>query len=333
MLANLGCSIVFGANATVNIDSAVIDQNNTVKLSCTVNNPSDNQRVVVMVAEINDGVINYNNIIYINQFDYYEGFNTTFKINISDVNYYAVVVGGSNITNSAYAAITMLDEAIPEITTEATTANTTADTTVSTETTTVVSYTNTNNGGGGGGSIKSTTTTTTTETTTVTTTEATTETTTAEQSTETTTADVSVLSAGKNVSVSIGSSKVIIGDDSYDMAVAPYIQESSSSTMVPLRFVALAISGDNVTDADNSSLVSWDSDTKTATITTKYRTIAFTAGSNEMVINGTPSVMDNSVQSEITDGRMFIPFRAMGKALGVDVEWIADTKTAVYKVK
>jgi phospholipase/lecithinase/hemolysin len=103
--------------------------------------------------------------------------------------------------------------------------------------------------------------------------------------------------------------------------------------MVPLRFVALAISGDNITDADNSSLVSWDSDTKTATITTKYRTIAFTAGSNEMVINGTPSVMDNSVQSEITDGRMFIPFRAMGKALGVDVEWIADTKTAVYKVK
>lgn len=30
---------------------------------------------------------------------------------------------------------------------------------------------------------------------------------------------------------------------------------------------------------------------------------------------------------------MFVPFRALGNALGVDVEWDADTKTAIYSIK
>lgn len=50
-----------------------------------------------------------------------------------------------------------------------------------------------------------------------------------------------------------------------------------------------------------------------------------------MVIDGVSQIMDNSVQAEITDGRMFVPFRALGNALGVDVEWDTDTKTAIYK--
>lgn len=41
--------------------------------------------------------------------------------------------------------------------------------------------------------------------------------------------------------------------------------------------------------------------------------------------------MDNGVQAEITGSRMFIPFRALGKALGVDVTWDTDTKTAIYE--
>lgn len=52
-----------------------------------------------------------------------------------------------------------------------------------------------------------------------------------------------------------------------------------------------------------------------------------------MVINGMPTTMEYGVSAEIKDGRMYIPFRALGSALGVDVSWIADTKTAVYKTK
>jgi hypothetical protein len=41
--------------------------------------------------------------------------------------------------------------------------------------------------------------------------------------------------------------------------------------------------------------------------------------------------MDNGVVTEIKDSRAFVPFRALGEALGVEVEWVADTKTALYK--
>ncbi len=52
-----------------------------------------------------------------------------------------------------------------------------------------------------------------------------------------------------------------------------------------------------------------------------------------MIVNGKSIVMENGVKAEITDGRMFVPFRALGNALGVNVDWDADTKTAIYKNK
>ena len=134
-----------------------------------------------------------------------------------------------------------------------------------------------------------------------------------------------------NVKVTIGIKKVVIGDKTYDMDVAPYIQPSSNSTLVPLRFVALAISGKDVEKADTSSNVKWDGATKTATVTVNNRVIKFTAGNNIMTVDGKSMVMENGVKAEISNGRMFIPFRALGKALGVNVEWDAETKTAIYK--
>lgn len=52
-----------------------------------------------------------------------------------------------------------------------------------------------------------------------------------------------------------------------------------------------------------------------------------------MIVDGTPVTMDNGVKAEITDGRMYIPFRALGEALGVEVDWDANTKTAIYEAK
>ena len=43
--------------------------------------------------------------------------------------------------------------------------------------------------------------------------------------------------------------------------------------------------------------------------------------------------MENNVKAEIKDGRMYIPFRALGKALDVNVTWEAETKTAIYSLK
>ncbi len=93
----------------------------------------------------------------------------------------------------------------------------------------------------------------------------------------------------------------------------------------------MAISGRSVNNADESAVISWDASTKTASVHTNGSVISFSAGSELMYKNNSPVVMENGVKAEIKDGRMFIPFRALGTALGVKVEWIAETKTAVYK--
>jgi len=138
------------------------------------------------------------------------------------------------------------------------------------------------------------------------------------------------------VEVTIGETTMKLDGEDVEMDVAPYIQTSSNSTMVPVRFVALAIGVDSeaVTDADNSSKILWDANTKTCTIIyaagNGMKIIKFQAGSDQMVIDGTSVTMENGVVAEITDGRMFVPFRALGQALGVTVSWDAETRTAIY---
>ena len=49
-----------------------------------------------------------------------------------------------------------------------------------------------------------------------------------------------------------------------------------------------------------------------------------------MVVDGTRIPMEYGVKAEIKDGRMFVPFRALGQALGIAVTWDANTRTAIY---
>lgn len=132
------------------------------------------------------------------------------------------------------------------------------------------------------------------------------------------------------VRIQIGSSSVSINGQNFTMDAAAYIQPSSNSTLVPLRFSAIAVLGGSVGNADNSSIVQWDNATKTASINAD-KTITFTAGSNIMTVNGESIAMGNGVTAEIKDGRMYIPFRALGEALGISVDWDSTTRTAIYR--
>ncbi len=138
------------------------------------------------------------------------------------------------------------------------------------------------------------------------------------------------------VEVTIGSSTIKMDGKEVAMDTAAYIQTASNSTMVPLRFVSLAIGVDQaaVEDADNSSKITWDANNKVATILyaagNGQKIIQFQANSPVMVIDGTAITMENGVKAEIVDGRMFVPFRALGTALGVPVSWDAETRTAIY---
>lgn len=141
------------------------------------------------------------------------------------------------------------------------------------------------------------------------------------------------------VRVTIGEKSLLMDGETVEMDAAAYIQTASNSTMVPLRFVTLALGVDQaaVTDADNSSKIAWDASTKTATIIysagSQQKIIQFTAGSPEMVVDGVKITMENGVVAEIVDGRMYVPFRALGQALGVPVTWDAETRTAIYNEK
>ncbi len=138
------------------------------------------------------------------------------------------------------------------------------------------------------------------------------------------------------VTVTVGKEKVDIDGEKYSMNAEAYIQKSSNSVLVPLRFIYLAINNGEVDldTANNKSYILWDADKKTVTIiyqlNSAQRIIQFTAGSNEMVIDGTTITMMSCATAEITDGRMYVPFRALGLALNVNVDWDAETRSAIY---
>jgi len=138
------------------------------------------------------------------------------------------------------------------------------------------------------------------------------------------------------VEVTIGETTCTVNGTAHEMDVAPYIQASSNSTMVPLRFVsvALGVDSDSLDNPDESDRVVWNQNTKTVTLYygqgTGQKIVQFTAGSNNMIVDGNPIAMDYGVTAEITEDRMFVPFRALGNALGIKVTWDADAKTATY---
>ncbi len=109
---------------------------------------------------------------------------------------------------------------------------------------------------------------------------------------------------GITVKVPIGENAIYVNNNRVSTDAAAYIQKSTSSTMIPLRFVSVALGGEK--DALNSDMVSWDPKTKTVTIFGK-KLIKFQAGSNIVSINGTPKTISGGIP-EITNGRMYVPF-------------------------
>lgn len=130
------------------------------------------------------------------------------------------------------------------------------------------------------------------------------------------------------VSVTIGDPIMTIGDKTVTMDTTPFIDPASNSTMIPVRFVAeaLGIPSDQVRFVDQD---------RTVTIyANDGRVIQFQIGSDVLVVNGVPAKMTSPdglpVSAVIRNERSFIPFRALGNALGVPVEWYPDTQTAVF---
>ena len=135
----------------------------------------------------------------------------------------------------------------------------------------------------------------------------------------------------QEVRVPIGESHYYVNGVRHPMDAVAYISPASNSTMVPVRFVA------NAFGLTNDQIV-WDPEDRTATIFAPNRTVQFQYGSSTMIVDGVAITMTSPdglpVQAEIVEidgiGRMYLPFRALGNAFGVPVDWDAETRTAIY---
>ncbi len=101
------------------------------------------------------------------------------------------------------------------------------------------------------------------------------------------------------------------------------IREKDDRTFVPIRFVSEFLKNE----------VSYDSDTKTATVSSPSTIILVQDGNTSLFavskISGETKmvVMDTSAYIEVEEGRMYLPIRYLAESLGYTVGWDEETQT------
>lgn len=88
-------------------------------------------------------------------------------------------------------------------------------------------------------------------------------------------------------------------------------------TLVPVRAITEALGAN----------VAWDAATQTVTITAGGQEIQLVLNSRTVTINGQTYTLD--VPASVIDGRTVVPLRFVAEALGLDVQWLAETQTIV----
>jgi len=97
---NIDINIFANEYTNIKINEINIKDNN-INIYATINNSVENQSITVMAAELLNDTINYDSIVYINQFDDIafsdNNFNINFKFDFDKNRKYVFYLGGSNI--------------------------------------------------------------------------------------------------------------------------------------------------------------------------------------------------------------------------------------------
>jgi len=129
------------------------------------------------------------------------------------------------------------------------------------------------------------------------------------------------------VRATMGNPVILINANQYTIPVAPFVSAHSNSTMVPVRFIALAL-------GLPEDAIRWDPTHRTVTVDAGNRIVQFQAGNYHYTVNGVvmPMVSPDGrpVAMEIREDRAFVPFRALGEAFGIPVSWEQATSTAIF---
>ena len=95
----------------------------------------------------------------------------------------------------------------------------------------------------------------------------------------------------------------------------PIIEDGS--TLVPMRFLFEQM----------GAYVEWDSETQTATATLDNKALTFSIDNVNARINNKPAKMD--VPARLVNGKTMVPLRFLSENMGYDVDWDADSRTAI----
>ena len=99
--------------------------------------------------------------------------------------------------------------------------------------------------------------------------------------------------------------------------VPPIIEDGS--TLVPMRFLFEQMGAD----------VEWDSETQIATATIENKAVTFSIDNVNARINNKPAKMD--VPARLVNGKTMVPLRFLSENMGYDVDWDADSRTAIVR--
>ena len=108
---------------------------------------------------------------------------------------------------------------------------------------------------------------------------------------------------------------VKFNDDILGFDEPPIIEDGS--TLVPMRFLFDQMGAD----------VEWDSETQTATATLDNKAVTFSIDNVNARINNKPAKMD--VPARLVNGKTMVPLRFLSENMGYDVDWDADSRTAI----
>ena len=110
---------------------------------------------------------------------------------------------------------------------------------------------------------------------------------------------------------------VVLNNKILGFDVPPIIEDGS--TLVPMRFLFEQMGAD----------VEWDSETQTATATLDNKAVTFSIDNVNARINNKSAKMD--VPARLVNGKTMVPLRFLSENMGYDVDWDADSRTAIVR--
>lgn len=108
-----------------------------------------------------------------------------------------------------------------------------------------------------------------------------------------------------------GDIEIILDGKSLQSDTSPYIVQGADVTMVPLRVISEGL----------GAQVNWSESSGVVTITAQDKNISMENGGQSATVNGKSVRLD--VSARMTSGRVMVPLRFVGEALGLKVDWQA----------